>query len=366
MRIVGSVAESVVVEGPTETFISSARGAVEPAISALGQVGRVPVPSGLLQLYDLWLERPRWLTRGTTLDGRIGPLPEFLALEDDLRITANLIDGIGVADAFARLVQHAAHPSGPTTHLAVTYSPSLGEALRLQFERDRAMVPHMSFGIARDSDSIRLWIRPRAPIGLVGDLTGGAFVLTVLRTLELYAFHLDGPVSIEGPPSILAEQLRGLGGVQETSADGAWGVRFPQSWESQPNPLFDDALWTLANRRLRADPGAAQDALLVGRVRAVLAEALDRSGETPSLKAVAAAVGKSTRGLERGLAKAGVTLRGLIEYKRKMRALLLLADPTCTIEDAAERLGFADRATFSRTFRGWFGSPPGRYRRGER
>lgn len=364
MRVVGSVAESVAVEGPAEARATSARGAVEPAISALGQIGRVPVPSGLLRLYDLWLNRPRWLTAGTSLDGRIGPLPEFLALDDDLRISANLIDGIGITDAFARLVQHASHPGGPATHLAITYSPSLGEALRLQFERDRAMVPHMSFGMARDPDSVRLWIAPKAPIGLVGDLTGAAFVLTVLRTLDLYAFHLDGPVRIECPPSVLAEQLRRLGVVEETSA--AWSVRFPTSWESQPNPLFDDALWTLATRRLRPASGAAQDALLVGRVRAVLAEALDRSGETPPLKDVAAAVGKSTRGLERGLAKADVTLRGLIEYERKTRALRLLADPTCTIDDAAERLGFADRATFSRTFRGWFGSPPARYRRGPR
>lgn len=366
MRSAGPASERANVDEKAGAVADGARVAVEAAIPILAQVGHVPVPSGLLQLYDLWLGRPRWLTAGTSLDGRIGPLPEFLPLEDDLRIAANLIDGLGVEEAFERLLRHAAHPSGPTTHLAVTYAPCLAEALRLQSERHIAMVPHMSFGIEKDSEAVRLWTVPKVPIGAVGELTGAAFILTILRTIDLYAFHLGGAVQIECPPSILAEQLRRLGIVETRSDDGGWGVRFPRYWEDRPNPLFDGTLWELASRRQRPDSGAEQDALLVGRVRAVLAEAFDSSGEPPPLKEVAAAVGKSTRSLERGLAKAGVTLRGLVEYKRKTRALVMLADPTCTIEEVAERLGFADRATFSRAFRSWFGSPPARYRRGGR
>ena len=59
----------------------------------------------------------------------------------------------------------------------------------------------------------------------------------------------------------------------------------------------------------------------------------------------------------------GTSLTAVADETRAEVARELLADPALPLGEVAYRAGFADLATFSRAFKRWTGTSPGRYRR---
>jgi AraC-like DNA-binding protein len=82
-----------------------------------------------------------------------------------------------------------------------------------------------------------------------------------------------------------------------------------------------------------------------------------------TLEAVARTLAVSDRTLQRRLEEEGTTFLEILDGVREARARDLLRDPSLTLIDVAERLGFSDLATFSRAFKRWTGEPPGMFRR---
>jgi len=111
----------------------------------------------------------------------------------------------------------------------------------------------------------------------------------------------------------------------------------------------------LADGELRDQPRSHE---LGPRVLAQLADRLDTTAED-----VAAVLHMSARTLQRRLEAEGTTFSDLLEGKREERARALIADPAVTLAEIADRVGFADLATFSRAFKRWTGKPPGMFRR---
>lgn len=94
------------------------------------------------------------------------------------------------------------------------------------------------------------------------------------------------------------------------------------------------------------------------RVRAVLlAEGVDAAQD-----AVAAALNLSVRTLRRRLDAEGTSYRELVSETRQMLAEELLAIGA-TVEDIADRLGYADASSFTHAFQRWTGTSPGRFAR---
>lgn len=83
----------------------------------------------------------------------------------------------------------------------------------------------------------------------------------------------------------------------------------------------------------------------------------------PTLKATARELGLSERTLQRQLDAAGVSFRALRAERLRERAEQLLADPSRSIEQVAELLGYDTRAGFDRAFRIWTGTTPAGFRR---
>lgn len=98
---------------------------------------------------------------------------------------------------------------------------------------------------------------------------------------------------------------------------------------------------------------------LVGRVRRLIAET---SGYYPDLTTVAGRLHVSPRTLVRRLQARGSTYRALLDEARRRDGLALLADPSLSTAEIAERLGYASAASFSRAFRKWTGCTPGAWR----
>ncbi|TOZ35130.1 AraC family transcriptional regulator, partial [Burkholderia pseudomallei] len=99
---------------------------------------------------------------------------------------------------------------------------------------------------------------------------------------------------------------------------------------------------------------------IVERVRNLL---IRGSHGYPSLDALARELHLSERTLKRKLSDYGTTYSALLDEIRLRDALRLLEGTTLTVEEIAARVGYTDRANFSRAFRRWTGTSPSDRRR---
>jgi AraC-like DNA-binding protein len=99
---------------------------------------------------------------------------------------------------------------------------------------------------------------------------------------------------------------------------------------------------------------------VAGNVRAQI---LRKPGEFPSMQVVAERLSTSTRTLHNQLAREGTSYRELIEETRETLAEELLSSSRLTVDEIAQRLGYADTSSFVAAFKRWKGIPPGEYKR---
>lgn len=90
----------------------------------------------------------------------------------------------------------------------------------------------------------------------------------------------------------------------------------------------------------------------------------NRLGYQPvTVESIAAALGISSRTLQRRLEEEGLSVRSILKECRRGRAEAMLADPARQVTTVAHSLGYADTAVLSRAFKSWTGSAPRSYRR---
>jgi AraC-like DNA-binding protein len=83
----------------------------------------------------------------------------------------------------------------------------------------------------------------------------------------------------------------------------------------------------------------------------------------PDMAKAARDLGMSERSLRRHLAAEGTSYRDVVRSALEASAGRMLRDPTRTIKETAEVLGFAHATAFVRAFKRWTGLTPGEYRR---
>jgi len=119
-----------------------------------------------------------------------------------------------------------------------------------------------------------------------------------------------------------------------------------------------------------AEPATAEFAVALpdsrSMSRAVTSRLPELLPDRATLEGTARALSVSTRTLQRRLEDEGSRFVDLLESVREATARTLLWDPSMTLSDVGERLGFSDLATFSRAFKRWTGMPPGTFRRARR
>ncbi|MGH8528748.1 MAG: AraC family transcriptional regulator [Nevskiales bacterium] len=137
-------------------------------------------------------------------------------------------------------------------------------------------------------------------------------------------------------------------------------LRFPAEYLDRPLNAADPATAQLVTRQLERELvqlGYAGDFL--GQVRATLD---NDGGKYPNLEKVAKRLCISSRTLKRKLQQHGVSFQFLLDEIRRRDSIRLLEDPSLSVEEIAQRVGYTDPANFTRAFRKWLGSPPNTYR----
>lgn len=99
---------------------------------------------------------------------------------------------------------------------------------------------------------------------------------------------------------------------------------------------------------------------LAGRVRDRLLRA---PGQIPDIETVAAELRLSPRSLRRHLDAEATSFRALVEEVREALAVELLTGANMKLDEVAQRLGYAEPASFIRAFQRWKGQTPAAYRR---
>ena len=98
---------------------------------------------------------------------------------------------------------------------------------------------------------------------------------------------------------------------------------------------------------------------LLARIRAVL---INRNGSYPGFEEAAKKLNLSARTLRRKLADRGVSFRKILDDVLRRDAITLLTESNMSVEQIAERLGYADPANFTRAFYRWTHISPSAYR----
>jgi AraC-like DNA-binding protein len=128
-----------------------------------------------------------------------------------------------------------------------------------------------------------------------------------------------------------------------------------------PQPLADDLGRQVCEEQCRALMERRRvRSGLAGRVRGQI---LRKPGEFPSMKTVAAELGMSTRTLRNQLGRETTSYRELVEEIRQTLAEQLLSASHLTVDEIAQRLGYADTSSFIMAFKRWKGVSPRSYKR---
>ncbi|WP_156256477.1 helix-turn-helix transcriptional regulator [Sandarakinorhabdus oryzae] len=334
------------------------------AIQLLGPLANAQTAPGSLAWFGHWLGWPAWLHGGSSHPpGR--PLPDAITAADDLIITANIIDH-GHADALLlRVAAGQALATGPITLMAHAHAPSLGHFARLLPQFTAVSSPYISLTLDEGEAEWAISLTSRFLAGPLLGFAGYLGALLCVRMLTVGVNERLDPVRIEttwrpGPGTDPAA----LAGPWQVSWDaGINRVRFPAHWADVANPGHDAGVWQLVQERLRAAAAAWRLQTDVARIRERVGGFLDREQRVPRFKQLAVSEAMSERSLSRLLANAGTSFQAIVDQERRLRAIRLINNPAMTQGDMAIALGFPDVSSFGRSFRRWFGMPPGEFRR---
>jgi AraC-like DNA-binding protein len=235
---------------------------------------------------------------------------------------------------------------GQAIELSIRFAPlsTTMVSLRLEVQRDVAslvVVEHSDPGSARDLLLISL---------LVGLQRMGQ---------EITAGRLNDSIDLSIPEpdycakfAKLAPKIRFGQPVNRTV--------FAASSLALPLVMADPAALRLARDQCeRALEALGSEAVLVARVRRAI---VGRPGFR-SMRQVAAELRLSPRQLTRSLAPLRTSFVALVDEERQKKALRLLAESHCVLEDVAEQLGYSTLSNFVRAFHRWTGQTPAAYRR---
>jgi len=127
-------------------------------------------------------------------------------------------------------------------------------------------------------------------------------------------------------------------------------VSFPTSLLNAP--LLDDA----------AKPDKEPDYLPGNKLSAQLQCLLDSSNRQIDLVMASEALGVSSRTLKRYLRDEGTSYSEIVDQWRFNKAVMLLSEPHCTINEISQELHYSNAPNFIRAFTRWTGSSPMSYR----
>lgn len=334
----------------------------DTAIARLGELAARHVPASATMHFGAWLGWPEWLRNGTSLTGS-GPLPPTLRTADDLIMIANVLDHVGPGRILRQSLHDVRYPVGPLAALALANAPTLGDALRAFA---RLVDLHRDYFAAELHDAgrtISLRLHPRLPPSDLADVVAALILTLAYRLVSSYSYSLQKSVTLRCTLDRAAceSELWSDFDCRIATRDPINGIEVTADISKLANPLADHGLWQLALEQITDKERQLAHHSTVGAIRSRVAEALTLDYRAPRLKELGGTE-VSERTIARQLAAHGTSFHTIVDEERRLRASILINDPSLSLAQVAERLGFSDLSSFGRSFRNWFGMSPGKFR----
>lgn len=327
----------------------------------------VPIAYGILILE---LAAERGVNRETMLAG--SNIPPALWDQADARLT--LVQAGGLLYRAMHLSKDQALGyeiglrSNLTSHGFIGYGlmsyPTLRAAIEFGSKFIQLRLPNLSLQIEQDGSQAGVAVTETIPLGPVRQCMYDLFLVGLWRMVPvLTGGRLPANVAIElwfdyPEPDYYARYRDRLPPARFSMPGNQ--LRFPAEQLDRP---LDTANPVTA--KLVADQCEKELSILgfnenfLARVRANLS---NERGGYPDQETLSARLHMSCRTLKRKLQQHGVSFQNLLDEIRRQDAMRLLEDLTLSVEDIATRIGYTDRANFTRAFRKWTGQSPSEYR----
>lgn len=320
----------------------------------------------LLDLVKRWNVRPEALleSAGIAEESLLDPHARLpLATIETLVTRARLLTGEpGLGIYFGLAMQISWH--GYLGFAAMTAS-TMGEAIELATRFVPTRTSAIALRLHREGSRASLVVEELAPLGAAQEV----LVLALLVGLSeigrtLTGLELAGSVDFAFPEPPWFSRFSHLFRGPARFAQPSHRWVFDAEQLALPLKMADPAALRLATEQCERELAAlGTHTRISSRARALLGQT---SQGFASIDAVAQSLHVSVRTLKRRLAAEGTTYSELLEEQRRERALLLLRDDALSLEQIAERLGYADAPSFTRAFTRWTGTSPSSFRRGGR
>lgn len=242
--------------------------------------------------------------------------------------------------------------------LGMMAGDTLAEALTLGMKYQRHAGAMLDFELQLAADTARLILEPRFYEPEVVTF----YVEEALASALQLVRHLTGQplvpqqVLLAYPPPAHASRYAPVFGCPVHFSQDRNGIDFDSRWLAIPLATADPGVKCEVDQLLgELETTEQMRSDLVEAVQLVLRKQLQTP---PAMSEVAARLNMSDRTLRRRLEASGLTYQGLIDDLRRSRALILLAQPGCSMSDIAQETGFSDPREFRRSFKRWTGLSP--------
>lgn len=278
----------------------------------------------------------RLVVRARELSGQPG-IGFLLGLQ--MRVPAH--GYLGFAAMTAPSARHA-------LELAERFAPTRTNALRLKLVEEQG------------ASEASLYIDEVIELGELRETVLIALAVGIWRIGEaLTGVALRGAADFTfGPTSYMAEQQ---GELSVRFNQPRNRLRFDPAYLELPLTMAHASASLLAKEQLERALSEITRSELVTQVRDAIVTA---GGTFRDLPEVARVFGVSERTLKRKLQSEGAAFSDVLNDVRREHAEKLLGDPRLSIDEVAERVGYADTSNFTRAFRRWTGKTPAVFRKG--
>ena len=315
----------------------------------------------LVELVKRWDIAPQELVGGLDVERLADPAERLrvVELEEIIERARRLTGEAGIGFFLGLQMQVSAH--GQLGFAAMT-AKSVREALSAAERFAPTRTTALSLEVRERAQQTELVIHERADLGRARDVVLVALAVGIWRIgCALTGRELSGSAdfAFEEPEYFARFASASPGNVRCGQPENR--LVFATEILDLPLTMSDEAARRLAVRHCEAELDAlGYERQLVGRARALLP-----NGEVGfrTLDELAQELGMSPRTLRRKLAAHGSSYSELLDAERRDRAMLLLRNDAFSIEQVAERVGYADLANFTRAFRRWVGMTPAAFRK---